>query len=135
MSILMINPAGIYWFKVNNGKSKRYDICSKLTVKTPNRRQITSLQSENNPDEISFRQSDAVLPRGFYRNFVWLGKCQKCSRNRGTLVPATTIYEAKCPFILFWTLLYYFRLFPDSVCIVDSILHIFLVFSSLALRK
>ena len=29
-------PAGIYFFKVNNGKNRKmYEICSKLTIKTP----------------------------------------------------------------------------------------------------
>ena len=34
------NPANIYLFKVNNRNTrKRYEICSKLTIKTPERRQ------------------------------------------------------------------------------------------------
>ena len=34
------NPANIYMLKVNNGNSrKRYEICSKLAIKTPGRRQ------------------------------------------------------------------------------------------------
>ena len=33
-------PANIYLFKVDNKNSrKRYEICSKLTIKTPERRQ------------------------------------------------------------------------------------------------
>ena len=33
------NPAKIYLFKVNNrGTRKRYEICSKLTINTPERR-------------------------------------------------------------------------------------------------
>ena len=32
-------PAGIYMFKVNNRNTRtRYEICSKLTIKTPERR-------------------------------------------------------------------------------------------------
>ena len=35
-----INPASNYMFKVNNGNTRiRYEICSKLTIKTPERRQ------------------------------------------------------------------------------------------------
>ena len=35
-----IFPTGIYLFKVNNRNTRtRYEICSKLTVKTPERRQ------------------------------------------------------------------------------------------------
>ena len=35
----LINPAGIYLFKVNNRNTKaRCEICSKLTIKTPERR-------------------------------------------------------------------------------------------------
>ena len=35
-----LNPADIYLFKVNNGKIKTMgEICSKLTIKTPERRQ------------------------------------------------------------------------------------------------
>ena len=34
-------PANIYLFKVNNGNTrKKYKICSKLTIKTPERRQL-----------------------------------------------------------------------------------------------
>ena len=34
-----INPAGIYLFKVNNGNTRtRCEICSELTIKTPERR-------------------------------------------------------------------------------------------------
>ena len=34
------NPAGIYMFKVDNRNSRtRCEICSKLTIKTPERRQ------------------------------------------------------------------------------------------------
>ena len=34
------NPAGIYLLKINNRNTrKRYEICSKLTIKTPERRQ------------------------------------------------------------------------------------------------
>ena len=33
--------AGIYMFKVNNGNTRtRCEICSKLTIKTPERRQL-----------------------------------------------------------------------------------------------
>ena len=35
-----INPAGIYQLKVNNRNTgTRYEICSKLTIKTPEQRQ------------------------------------------------------------------------------------------------
>ena len=37
-----INPTDIYLFKFNNGNTrKRCEICSKLTIKTPKRRQTT----------------------------------------------------------------------------------------------
>ena len=36
------NPAGNYMFKVNNRNTRtRYEICSKLTIKTPERRQAS----------------------------------------------------------------------------------------------
>ena len=34
-SMLAYNPSNIYLLEVNNGKSKRGEICSKLTTKTP----------------------------------------------------------------------------------------------------
>ena len=35
------SPAGIYLFKVNNGNTRTmFEICSKLTIKTPERRQL-----------------------------------------------------------------------------------------------
>ena len=38
----MINPAGIYLLKVNNRNSRtKCEICSKLTIETPERRQMT----------------------------------------------------------------------------------------------
>ena len=44
----LINPASIYLFKVNNGNSKtRCWICSKLTIKTPERRQWRQLTLNN----------------------------------------------------------------------------------------
>ena len=36
---LMALPASNYKFKVNRYRRKRYEICSKLTIKTPERRQ------------------------------------------------------------------------------------------------
>ena len=37
--INQFNPAGIYLFKVNNINTRaRYEICLKLTIKTPERR-------------------------------------------------------------------------------------------------
>ena len=39
-NVKAINPANIYLFKVNNRNvAKRCDVCSKLTIKTPARRQ------------------------------------------------------------------------------------------------
>ena len=39
--LLSNDPAGIYLFKVNNRNSRiRYEICSKLTIKAPERRQM-----------------------------------------------------------------------------------------------
>ena len=39
-SVLATNPAGIYLLKVKNRSTKtRREICSKLTIKTPERRQ------------------------------------------------------------------------------------------------
>ena len=39
-SVLATNPAGIYQLKVKNRSTKtRREICSKLTIKTPERRQ------------------------------------------------------------------------------------------------
>ena len=36
----ILNPAGTYMFKVNNRNTRtRYEICSKLAIKTPQRRQ------------------------------------------------------------------------------------------------
>ena len=38
--LLYLNPAGIYLFKVNNRSTRaRCEICSKLIIKTPERRQ------------------------------------------------------------------------------------------------
>ena len=38
--ILILTKSNIYLFKVNNGNTrKRFEICSKLTIKTPERRQ------------------------------------------------------------------------------------------------
>ena len=38
------NPADIYLFKVNNGNTRtKYEICSKLTIKTPEQRLASSL--------------------------------------------------------------------------------------------
>ena len=35
-AIFWVNPTGIYLFKVNNGNTiRRFEICSKLTIKTP----------------------------------------------------------------------------------------------------
>ena len=40
MKCLNSFSVGIYMFKVNNRKSRaRYEVCSKLTIKTPHRRQ------------------------------------------------------------------------------------------------
>ena len=57
----------------------------------------------------------------YFRNFILIWKCWKCSLNRGTLVSATVIYQTKCPFTVlsalfwfFWTLPYDSRLFPVS---------------------
>ena len=37
VSLIKRNPAGSYMFKVNNRNTRtRYEICSKLTIKTPN---------------------------------------------------------------------------------------------------
>ena len=41
--ILAYNPAGIYLLKVNNRNTRaRREICSKLTIKTPERRQMAA---------------------------------------------------------------------------------------------
>ena len=38
MTNVWMNPAGIYLFKVNNGNNRiMYEICSKLTINTPER--------------------------------------------------------------------------------------------------
>ena len=38
--LISTNPAGNYMFKVNNRNTRtRYEICSKLSIKTPERRQ------------------------------------------------------------------------------------------------
>ena len=40
VSLIKRNPAGSYMFKVNNRNTRtRYEICSKLTIKIPARRQ------------------------------------------------------------------------------------------------
>ena len=42
--IFQHNPTGIYLLKVNNRNTRtRYEICSKLTIKTPERRHLVSL--------------------------------------------------------------------------------------------
>ena len=47
----------------------------------------------------------------FFQGLILIWKCQKWSLNRGTLVPATAIYQAKChftvlnaPFLFLWML-------------------------------
>ena len=59
----------------------------------------------------------------FFLKFILIWKCQKWSLNMGTLVPATAIYQTKCPFLVlsalslfFWTLPYDSRLFPNTSC-------------------
>ena len=36
---------------------------------------------------------------GFFQSPILIWKCQKSSLNRGTLVPAPSIYQTKCPFL------------------------------------
>ena len=37
----------------------------------------------------------------FFQSPILISKNQKCSLNRGTLVPAPAIYQTKCPFLFF----------------------------------
>ena len=47
-SLCIINPAGDYMFKVNNINTRAScKICSKLTIKTPERRQASSVSIVN----------------------------------------------------------------------------------------
>ena len=49
-------PVGNYMFKVNNrnGNTRtRYEICSKLTIKTPERRELTSSVSIVNFEQVN----------------------------------------------------------------------------------
>ena len=63
-------PADSYLFKVNNGNTgKRCEICSKLTIKTPERRQwfLVSLLLTLNRFHILFWH---------YHCWLWTSKCQ-----------------------------------------------------------
>ena len=48
--VFRINPAGIYLLKVNNRNTRtRCEICSKLTIKTPERRHFISPRNTRKP--------------------------------------------------------------------------------------
>ena len=87
----------------------------------PNMYATSISHTENNPEKISFRQSNAALPRGFLSKFCFDLKMPKMVLKQG--YPSTSnyhlpnqvpFYSSKCPFLLFWMLLYYPRLFPDT---------------------
>ena len=90
---LQIYPAGIYLFKINNENTRTMcEICSKLTIKTPERRQWPLSQS-------TFGQSRHLLPftsetfmktlwclqwyiRKYVHNFIWIrSKVANVNRN------------------------------------------------------
>ena len=48
----------------------------------------------------------------FFWSHILIWKCQKYSLNRGTLIPATTIYQTKCTFTVLSVLFLFFGCFP-----------------------
>ena len=48
----------------------------------------------------------------FFWSLILIWKCQKCSLNRVTLVPATAIYQIKCPFTVSSAIFLFFGCFP-----------------------
>ena len=60
--ILPYNPAGIYLFKVNNRNTRtRCEICSKLTIKTPERRQWRVIADWEGDSEAPRKKAEAYL--------------------------------------------------------------------------
>ena len=73
----MINPAGIYLLKVNNRNTiTKCEICSKLTIKTPERRQMRRLYNchiiKANKKKVRVRlEAGKMMNRSLSGNSFW----------------------------------------------------------------
>ena len=88
-------PAGNYMFKINNRNTrKRYETCSKLTIKTPKRCQTTSYKAWKSTSRLLIDVLKALKPRRVSTEYTtfWAAKSRNFFKqhlsNLGWLAPS-----------------------------------------------